>query len=211
MLAGPPGSGRTELARLYAQALSEMDLVPVGQVVRVSLSDGLFAQWPGQARSLVDKAVQDAVGGTLVVHWDVDANHDEHQGEVAEALAGALRSGPVCVLIGQARVLQKMLIGSPLAGCFGQRWDIPGYTTNELGELAVRYLLRRGHEVPDEVRAAVIKLAAQLPEATVRAAHGLSAGLARTAASRTLTVADLGYVRPGASATRLDGGLASVG
>jgi SpoVK/Ycf46/Vps4 family AAA+-type ATPase/nitrous oxidase accessory protein NosD len=211
VLAGPPGSGRTELARLYAQALSEMDLVPVGQVVSVALSDGLFAQWPGQARSLVDKAVQDAVGGTLVVHWDVDANHDEFQGEVAEALAGALRSGPACVLIGEARVLQKMLNGSPLAGCFGQRWDIPGYTTNELGELAVRYLLRRGHEVPDEVRAAVVKLAAQLPEATVRAAHRLSAGLARTAASRTLTVADLGHVRPSASASRLDGGLASVG
>ncbi|MDT4991449.1 MAG: hypothetical protein QOH97_1341, partial [Actinoplanes sp.] len=48
----------------------------------------------------------------------------------------------------------------------------PGYTTNELGELAVRYLLRRGHEVPDEVRAAVVKLAAnfrKLPYAQLTA------------------------------------------
>jgi Holliday junction resolvasome RuvABC ATP-dependent DNA helicase subunit len=211
ILAGPLGTGRTELARLYAQALSEMDLVQVGQLVRVSLSDGLFAQWPGQARSLVDKAVQDAVGGTLVVHWDVDADHDDFQSEVAEALAAGLRTGPACVLIGEAPVLQKLFTGSPLAQCFGQRWDIPGYTTAELGELAVRYLLRRGHEVDDEVRAAVVELAAQLPERTVRAAHGLSAGLARTAASRTLTVADLGYARPGPSSARLEGGFAAVG
>jgi Holliday junction resolvasome RuvABC ATP-dependent DNA helicase subunit len=212
VLAGPTGSGRAELARLYAQALSEMDLVRVGQVVPVSLSDGLFAQWPGQARSLVDKAVKDAVGGTLVVHWDVDADHDEYQGEVAEALTAALRGGPtapVCVLVGVPAVLQDLLAGAGLAQCFGQRWDVPAYSTAELGELAVRYLLRRGHEVPDDVRSAVLGLAAQLPERTVQAAHGLSAGLARTAASRTLTVADLGYARP--SSARLEGGLASVG
>jgi hypothetical protein len=97
------------------------------------------------------------------------------------------------------------------AQCFGQRWDVPAYSTAELGELAVRYLLRRGHEVPDDVRSAVLELAAQLPERTVQAAHGRSAGLARTAASRTLTVADLGYARPGPSSARLEGGLASVG
>jgi hypothetical protein len=191
-----------------------MDLVRVGQIIRVSLSDGLFAQWPGQARSLVDKAVNDAVGGTLVVHWDVDANHDEYQAEVAEALTAALRGGPtapVCVLVGVPAVLEDLLAGAALAQCFGQRWDVPAYSTAELGELAVRYLLRRGHEVPDDVRSAVLELAAQLPERTVQAAHGLSAGLARTAASRTLTVADLGYARPGPSSARLEGGLASVG
>ena len=154
----------------------------------------------------------DAAGGTLVVHWDVDQDQDEYQGEVAEALTAALRSGPaapVCVVLGATPVLRTLLDGSALAQCFGQRWEVPAYSTAELGELAVRYLLRRGHEVPEEVREAVAELAARLPERTVRAAHGLSARLARTAASRTLTVADLGYTRP--SAARSEGGLASVG
>ncbi|MEU7908323.1 hypothetical protein [Actinoplanes sp. NPDC049118] len=86
---------------------------------------------------------------------------------------------------------------------------MPDYAAAELAEIAVRYLLRRGHEVPDDVRAAVADIVVDLPDRTVRRAHALAAGLARTAASRTLTVADLGF-RPGRAGVSMEGGLVGV-
>jgi hypothetical protein len=80
---------------------------------------------------------------------------------------------------------------------------------DELASLAVRELVRRGHEVPDEVRDAVAaRLAGAADRETVYPAHQLARRLARTAASRTLAVADLPPVSVGAVVDEL--GLASV-
>ncbi|RZU53502.1 parallel beta helix pectate lyase-like protein [Krasilnikovia cinnamomea] len=210
VIAGARGSGRSELARLYGQALSELRLVTVGHLVRVSSAGGLAAQWPGQARTLVAEVLREAAGGTLVIEWG--GGDDGFQAEVAEALADALAStggDPAVTLLGEPPVLAQLFTTVPqLAECFGHRWEVPDYAAAELAEIAVRYLLRRGHEVPDDVRAAVADIVVDLPDRTVRGAHALAAGLARTAASRTLTVADLGF-RPGRGAS-MAGGLAGV-
>jgi Holliday junction resolvasome RuvABC ATP-dependent DNA helicase subunit len=217
VLNGQRGTGRREIARLYAQAVAELSLVPVGHLVTVSTDRELCAQWPGQARSLVRAAMDEATGGMLLIEWgDADGGIDEQfRTELGEAMADEMRrvpGDPLVVLSGTPAALRALLMAVPqLPGCFGQRWDFPGYTSAELGELAVRYLTRRGHEVPDEVRAALLPLVAQLTEPTAAAAHRLAAGLARTAASRTLSVADMTslYREPGAA--RSEGGLASVG
>ncbi|MFI2666868.1 right-handed parallel beta-helix repeat-containing protein [Micromonospora carbonacea] len=204
VITGRRGDGRTEYARHYAAALSELGLVPTGQVVRVSVAGELAPQWPGQARHLVRAAAGDARGGVLVV----EHVRAEGAAEVLEALVDEMRdhpADPLVVLIGEEPVAD----GTPgLADVFGRHWRVPPHPAAELGEIAVRQLLRRGHEVPDDVRAAIADLAAQLAEPTVRGAHLLAAGLARTAASRTLAVADLVGVRWSPQPT---GGLAAVG
>ncbi|WP_030439997.1 right-handed parallel beta-helix repeat-containing protein [Actinoplanes subtropicus] len=209
LLSGRTGNGRHELARLYGETLSELDLVPIGQQIRVALTGDWDVQWPGQARSLVGKALRDAAGGTLVIDWD----GDDRSGEVAEALVERLREGgdrPVVVLLGEPARLRDLLAAAPgLTECFPRRCEVADYSDEELAQIAVRYLLDRGHEVPDEVRAAIAGLAKGLAEPTARGAHGLAATLARTAASRTLTTADLSFRVP--SDAPLTGGLASVG
>ncbi|MEU7906148.1 right-handed parallel beta-helix repeat-containing protein [Actinoplanes sp. NPDC049118] len=211
VVSGARGSGRGELARLYGQALSELRLVSVGHLVRVSSAGGLAAQWPGQARSLVDEVLREAAGGTLVIEWV--GGDDGFQAEVAEALAEALAAtgGDLAVtLLGEPPVLARLFTTVPrLAECFGHRWEVPDYLAAELAEIAVRALLRRGHEVPDDVRAAVADIVVDLPDRTVHGAHALAAGLARTAASRTLTVADLGF-RQGLAGAPAEGGLTGV-
>jgi hypothetical protein len=82
---------------------------------------------------------------------------------------------------------------------------------DELAALAVRELVRRGHEVPDEVRAGMAeRLADSTDRETVHPAHQLASRLARIAASRTLAVADL-PARTVVSDTPLEQGFASVG
>jgi DNA replication protein DnaC len=218
VLSGQPGSGRSEIARLYTQGLSELGLLEIGHLVRVSFAKELDAQWPAQARSLVRRTFADAVGGVLVVEFDA-AGDDQglgFHGEIVEALSESMRrspANPVVVLLGEQQNLARLFAASPqLAECFGQGWSQPDYSVPDLAEIAVRYLLRRGHDVPDEVRAGLLELVSDLPTRTVLDAHRLSAGLARTAASRTITVADLtGLGGRGLTSARTAGGLAAVG
>ncbi|BCY13386.1 right-handed parallel beta-helix repeat-containing protein [Actinoplanes sp. L3-i22] len=213
ILAGRRGSGRHEIARLYAQALAELGVLAAGHVVPVAFSRELAAQWPGQARSLVARAVDDARGGVLVVDYDTGGD-DPHAVEVAEALAAVLAApgDPMVVLSGEPSALTGLFRQVPaLRDGFAEQWDFPAFSTAELAEIAVRYLVRRGHEVPEDVRASLADLVTTLPEPTVVAAHRLSAALARTAAARTLTVADVGGLTAYGLTDRAEGGLASVG
>jgi hypothetical protein len=211
MLGGLAGSGRSEVAGLYAAALSELALVPVGQLVRVATGTDLAALWPGQAQSLVRAAMDDAAGGVLLVEYEPGEGSDE----AVEALVEQMRAAagdPVVVLIGQSDALSTLRRAVPgVVDVFGQQWTMPAYAAADLGEIVVRHLVRRGHEVPADVRAAIVELSVKLPQPTVRAAHAFASSLSRTAASRTLALADLGVPMPGADLARQSGGLTAVG
>ncbi|ONI83111.1 ATPase [Actinosynnema sp. ALI-1.44] len=192
VLTGPKGSGRRELARFYAQGLSELGLVGIGQVAYTSLTEDLRPEWPGQAETLTRKAFQDARGGVIVV--DVDAMGEPQQ-EEAEALLAALRehtADPVVVLTGTRAGVERLFGRVPqVRDSFGQWWEIEAYTSLDLATIAVRYLRDRGHEVPDDVRGAIRGHIEQSGECTVHGVHQFARHLARLAASRTLAVADV--------------------
>ncbi|RKT56739.1 right-handed parallel beta-helix repeat-containing protein [Saccharothrix australiensis] len=220
VLSGRPGSGRGEVAGLYAQCLAELDLVDIGQVVRVALATDLRPQWPGQAEALADRAFEDASGGVLLIDLDPDTaygtEHAETRAETADALLGALRrhvADVVVVLVGDHASVAALFEAAPgLREAFGAEWAIGEYGVGDLAEIAARRLRRRGHEVPDDVRAELAQQLAGAAERTVRAAHRMADRLAATAASRTLTPADLRGMRPGrASGAAVTEGLASVG
>ncbi|WP_328605153.1 right-handed parallel beta-helix repeat-containing protein [Amycolatopsis sp. NBC_00345] len=218
VIGGPRGSGRAEFAKLYAQTLTELGLVSVGQLVRCSVADDLFPRWPGQAEHLVRTAMDDASGGVLVLDLDGDWEASTHTPgvEVVEAVAEAVSrrpADPVVVLTGEARRVSALLGLVPtLRGLFTVGWELGEYTVDELTEVAVRQLARRGHDVPDEVRDALAHELAAASEHTVHAAHELARTLSATAASRTLAAADLRGIRPPETgALALGQGLASVG
>lgn len=218
IVAGPAGTGRSELARRYAMGLSEFSLVSVGHLVRVSLSGELRAHWPGQAESLVGTAFEAADGGVLLIDVEPDwrpdtAGRRTENTPVLEAIELAMRRGPyapVVVLRGAEQVLTPLFDAVPaLRAQFGQVWVCREYSEPELAMLAARQLARRGHEVPDEVVSALRDMLAGAVERTAYAAHQVAAQVATTAASRTVTVADVA-VLAGEAPTAGDG-LARVG
>ena len=207
VIAGRPGTGRTEFARLYAMVLSELNLVPVGHQVRVSTRDELAPQWGGQSGLWSGRRCRTRRAGFLLSRSPVMTRVSSRRALVEQIRADP--GGPVVVLVGEpadVAVLRSAVPG--IAEAFGREWTVPLYSAPELGEIAVRHLLRRGHLVPEDVRsAAIVDLAANLPEPTVRAAHQFSYALTRTAASRTLALADL----TGSAPASMFGGLSAVG
>ncbi|XVS67708.1 right-handed parallel beta-helix repeat-containing protein [Actinosynnema sp. CA-299493] len=209
VLTGPRGTGRSEVARLYAQALSELDLVDTGHVVRLAVGPDLCPRWPGQAGSLVGRAFADAAGGVLVLDadtgWPTDA--PELRAEAAEALADAMRrdaNDVVVLLLGERTAVRALLaLNQGLSEGFAEAWQFTEHRVDDLVRMAVRHLARHGHEVPDDAVAALRARLEGSGDRTARGAHRLADHLAATAASRTLTAADL---RSPAS-----GGLAAVG
>jgi hypothetical protein len=195
VISGRAGGGRSEVARLYGQALAELDVLLVGQVTRVCTSRELRPRWPGQAAGLVRAAFADALGGLLVVDLDSDLSAEETH-ELAEALAERMRAqpgDPIVVLTGQTGGVNRLLSEhAGLRECFTQRWDMPEYGPDDLAAITLNHLLRRGHEVPDEVRPMIARLAGELPERTAWEAHRLADAVAGVAAARTITAADLG-------------------
>ncbi|MBB4687599.1 right-handed parallel beta-helix repeat-containing protein [Amycolatopsis jiangsuensis] len=218
VISGKRGTGRSEYAKLYGQILSEFGMVPIGQMVRRHLAEELSPRWPGQAEHLVRAAVDDASGGTLVVDLDGDWDTSPHTPgvEALEALAGMIGrrpADPVVVFTGESDRVGKLLAQLPtLREAFPYGWQLGEYTVDELAEIAVRLLVRRGHEVPDDVRDALAHELSAASEHTAHAAHELARTLSAAAASRTLAAADLRGIRPpDTGALALGPGLASVG
>lgn len=215
LISGPPGTGRSEYARLYAAVLSELNLIPIGQVIRASTRLELAPQWPGQARDLVRAVLADAVGGVLLVDYADEGSGAAY--EIIETLVEQMRAAmgdPVVVLIGAEAELAGLRTAVPAIGeVFAQQWAMPELSPAELAEIVVRHLVRRGHEVPAEVGAALATLVTALDDRTVRAAHAFSWSLTRAAASRTLALADVTGVvqRTGHSGANVFDDLAAVG
>ncbi|QRP46398.1 right-handed parallel beta-helix repeat-containing protein [Amycolatopsis sp. FDAARGOS 1241] len=218
VISGERGSGRAEFAKLYALSLAELGLVSVGQLVRCSVATDLYPRWPGQAEHLVRTALDDASGGVLVLDvdgaWEI-APHSSGA-EVVEAVAEAVTrrpADPVVVLTGETRRVADLLGLVPsLRNSFTVGWELGEYTVDEMAEVAVRLLVRRGHDVPGDVRDALAHELATASEHTVHAAHELARTLSIAAASRTLAAADLRGIRPPETgALALGPGLATVG
>ncbi|HKT00216.1 MAG TPA: right-handed parallel beta-helix repeat-containing protein [Rugosimonospora sp.] len=188
---GDPGSGRSEVVRLYAQGLAELSIVDIGHVVRVSLEMDLSPRWPGQADSLIHTAMDAAAGGVL----HVDVADCEEFTEVLQSLCAFVQrnpGNPVVVLVGDPAELDAALTEVPaLRDCVVEHWQVAVYGITELTQLVVRYLNRRGHEVPEDVVPALRELVARSGDVSLLGAHRLAERIVSMGAARTIAAADV--------------------
>jgi len=138
---GNPGTGKTTMARLFAEALSAMGALSSGHLVEVDRGK-LVSQYVGETPKIVRKAVSDAMGGVLFIDeayslWNGDGDTSGQQA-VDTLLKDCedLRGKFVCLLAGYPVEMQRFMGSNPgMARRFNQTIEFRDYTGPELTQI----------------------------------------------------------------------------
>lgn len=138
---GNPGTGKTTIARLFADILNAMDVLPVGQLVEVSRKD-LVAQYVGQTAPLITQWVDKAMGGVLFIdeaYTLKQGDNDQFGQEAIDTLLKLMedrRGQFVAIAAGYSKEMGEFLASnSGLASRFNQHIFFRDYTAEELTEI----------------------------------------------------------------------------
>ena len=164
---GPPGTGKTTVARLVGRLLHALELLPHGTVVPTSRGD-LVAEWMGRTAPRTRQAVQNALGGVLFIDEAYalasDNPYDQFGQEAIATLIEEMenrRGQFVVVAAGYPREMDQFLAANAgLESRFGVRVEFPGYGGDELVEILRRTAVEQGFVLPDDTAAAAARVLA---------------------------------------------------
>lgn len=150
-LLGPPGTGKTSVARLLARALREERVLPRGHLVEVGRSD-LVGQYLGQTAPQVVEAFKRAEGGVLFIDEAYALGSDDLYGrEAVDTLVQEMenRRERVCVVLaGYPEPMQRLLDSNPgLRSRVGRVLVFPPYGGNTLVAIFLSFCSRYGYRL----------------------------------------------------------------
>jgi SpoVK/Ycf46/Vps4 family AAA+-type ATPase len=151
VFAGPPGTGKTTVARLYAQILAALGVLREGKCKEVSRAD-LVSEHVGGTAPLTTKCFNEAVGGVLFIDeaysLAVKDGLADFGGEAISTLLKLMedrRSDVVVIVAGYPAEMDRFLAGNPgLESRFSKPIHFDSYTTDELVEIFRRRVATLG-------------------------------------------------------------------
>jgi len=180
---GPPGTGKTTVARLVAEIFGSLGLLAKGHLVEVTRSD-LVAEYVGQTAPRTQAAVDRAIGGVLFIDEAYtlapeQAGNDFGR-EAIEALLKRMeddREKFVVIVAGYPDEMARFIGSNPgLASRFNETVDFPDYTSDELVAILRQMVEKGGYVLSDGARKRAREVLSALHDARDR-----SFGNARTA------------------------------
>jgi stage V sporulation protein K len=173
---GPPGTGKTTVARGLARALRALGVLEKGHLVEVERAD-LVGEYVGHTAQRTREAVASALGGVLFVDeaYALARGGEKDFGrEAVDTMVRAMeehRDRLVVVLAGYPQEMESLLRLNPgLASRIAIRVDFPPYTLAELCRIGEQMLGERGY---------VLSAAAQRSLASSLARYFLDTGTAQ--------------------------------
>ncbi|RJL34431.1 AAA family ATPase [Bailinhaonella thermotolerans] len=159
---GPPGTGKTTVARILGRIFAALGLLARTEVVEASRVD-LVAQHLGATAIKTNRLVDQALGGVLFVdeaYSLVNPGYSGGDAFGAEAVQTLLKRAEddrdrlVIILAGYEREMASFLATNPgLASRFNQRVAFPSYGPAELREIAELFAARSGDRFDPRARA----------------------------------------------------------
>ncbi|GHE41431.1 hypothetical protein GCM10017673_49650 [Streptosporangium violaceochromogenes] len=158
---GPPGTGKTTVARILGRVFAALGLLSQPDVVEAQRAD-LVGQHLGATAIKTNELIDRALGGVLFVDEAYSLVNAGYAGGDAfghEAVQTLLKRAEddrdrlVVILAGYEREMNDFLATNPgLASRFGQHVRFPSYSSGELAEIAVLLADHSGDRFDDAAR-----------------------------------------------------------
>ncbi len=158
---GPPGTGKTAVARIIAKIFYAFGLLDTPAVVEAQRAD-LVGEYLGATAIKTNELIDSALGGVLFIDEayslvnEGDGQGDRFGNEAVQALlkrAEDDRDDLVIILAGYERQMEGFLASNPgLTSRFATRVKFPGYSPAELLSLADLAMERRGEVLDPDAR-----------------------------------------------------------
>ncbi|GHH99104.1 AAA family ATPase [Neobacillus kokaensis] len=155
---GNPGTGKTTVAKLYAELLKECGMLKRGHLVVTSRAD-FVAGYVGQTAGKTKKKIREALGGVLFIdeaYSLLGAAAGDFGKEVIDTLVDEMtkhNENLVVVLAGYPNEMDKLLESNPgLRSRFKKFFFFPDYSSEELLKIMVSYASSYQYKITDDAK-----------------------------------------------------------
>jgi SpoVK/Ycf46/Vps4 family AAA+-type ATPase len=164
VFAGPPGTGKTTVARLYGGILAALGVVEQGQVVEVSRAD-LVSENVGGTALKTSEAFGRARGGVLFIDEAYTlsraASGTDFGQEAIDTLVKLMedhRDEVVVIAAGYSAEMREFLAANPgLKSRISRTVEFENYSPAELVQITAAQAEKDGYRLADDARAAVLE------------------------------------------------------
>ncbi|MGH3431721.1 MAG: right-handed parallel beta-helix repeat-containing protein, partial [Thermocrispum sp.] len=200
VFAGPPGTGKTTVARLYGTVLAELGVLSEGHLVEVARAD-LVGQYIGSTAIKTTEVVTKALGGVLFIDeaYTLTAQSGGSGPDFGQEAVDALmkmmedhRDELVVIVAGYSERMENFLASNPgMASRFTRTIEFPNYSVDELVTITTGLCRKHYYELDDDAVSALVEYYERVPKDETfgngRVARKLFESMVNNQASRLAT------------------------